>query len=320
MDKIMIRKIYGLIALGAFLWLLPSVGLGQCNVSIGTTSYPSINDALNAAGPSTIINVSGTCNDIVTISANKNNIALNGGKTAIITCQDPVPANVCATQGNIMIFGKQILITGFEIKGGLDGIEVLQGGSARIEANNIHDTERFGIAVAQDSFATILSNTINNNGVNPDLPVRAGIAVSDNSSAYVGILTLADTVAQGNTIQNNPTGVFVSHSSTARIIGNVISNNTDDGIMVMRASQADISDNTIDDNGQNGIFVSQGSGVNLGNDTGNTIFDIPNSGTNGAKGLSCSIGGYVDGVVGTLRGIHGRYGFSKGCFNSVKLK
>jgi hypothetical protein len=68
--------------------------------------------------------------------------------------------------------------------------------------------------------------------------------------------------------------------------------------MVIRASQADISDNTIDDNGQNGIFVSQGSGFNLGNDTGNTIFDLPNSGINGAIGLSCSIGGYVDGVKG----------------------
>jgi hypothetical protein len=90
MEEMRIRKIFGLIALGAFLWLLPSVGLGQCDVFIGTTQYPSINAALNAAGPFTTINVSGTCNEIVPVLAHKNHITLNGGGTATITCQPRV--------------------------------------------------------------------------------------------------------------------------------------------------------------------------------------------------------------------------------------
>ena len=115
-----------------------------------------------------------------------------------------------------------------------------------------------------------------------------------------------------------PDGIILRGSACARIVGNTISNNTDDGIKVVEASVADIAGNLIDGNGQNGIFVSQGSGVNLGNDTGDTIFDLPNSGTNGDKGLSCSIGGYVDGLLGTLDGLHGALRISKGCFNSVR--
>jgi hypothetical protein len=88
-------------------------------------------------------------------------------------------------------------------------------------------------------------------------------------------------------------------------------------IIVQKVSQADISSNIIDDNGQSGIFVTQNSGVNIGKDTGDTIFNLPNSGNNGDKGLSCSIGGYVDGRLGTLSGAHGPLGISKGCFNSV---
>jgi len=115
-----------------------------------------------------------------------------------------------------------------------------------------------------------------------------------------------------------PDGIILRGSACARIVGNTISNNTDDGIKVVEASVADIAGNLIDGNGQNGIFVSQGSGVKLGNDdTATTIFNLPNSGTNGDKGLSCSIGGYVDGFLGTLDGLHGAVGISKGCFNSL---
>ena len=47
------------------------------------------------------------------------------------------------------------------------------------------------------------------------------------------------------------------------------------------------------------------------------IFDPPNSGTDDNKGLSCSIGGYVDGVLGTLNGLQSPLKISKGCFNSI---
>lgn len=303
MEKVKIRKIYCFIALGAFLWLLPSVGLGQCNVSIGATTYPSINAAVSAAVLGDTINVSGTCSETVYILVNKNWIYLNGGGTATI-------------QGMVVITGRQIFITRFNITGGTDGIQVAQGGTATINGNTIYNTGRFGIAVVQESFATIVNNTIHDTGVNPNLRVRGGIHVGDSSSATIGFSAPTDTVASPNIIRNNPNGIILSRSASARIVGNTISNNTDNGIMVTGTCQGEIADNFIDGNGQDGIFVSQGSGVNLGF-IANPIFDLPNSGTNGNKGLSCSIGGYVDGLLGTLDGLHGALGISKGCINSV---
>jgi parallel beta-helix repeat protein len=321
MQKVKIKIICSLVVLVAFLWLLPSVGLAQsCNATIfGGSSYTSINAAI-AALPATPtypfyyppINVSGTCNEIVRIPPYKNNINLIGvgppAPVPTINCFDPNPTNYCATQGTIQIMGKQIIIKGFNITGGVDGIQVTQGGTATIRENNIYSNGRFGIIVVQDSFGTIINNEIYDNGMNPAFPSTAGIMVTDNSAAWIGLLSSTDAVASPNTIQNNSSGIVVRSSSFARIIGNTIIDNTGDGIMVQKVSHADICSNIIDGNGQNGIFVTQNSGVNLGKDTGTTIFDLPNSTTtgNGAYGLNCSIGGYADGRLGTLKGT-GRY-------------
>ena len=317
MKKIKVKKICGLMVLVAFLWLLPSVGLGQCNVSIGATSYPSINAAVSAAVFGDTINVSGTCTEIVYILANKSNITLNGGGTATIICQSPISPSVCSTTGNVLILGKMITIRGFNITGGLAAIQIVQGASATINGNNIYGTQKNGMLV-HGSSATILNNTIHDTGLNPDYHNNTGIEVTDNASAWIGVSNALNTVAIPNVIQNNQNGIRVRRGANAVIVGNTISNNTDNGIEVVEGSVANIADNLIDGNGQNGILVSQGSGVNLGNDdTATTIFNLPNSGTNGDKGLSCSIGGYVDGVLGTLHGLHGALGISKGCFNSV---
>ncbi len=304
--------------LAAFLWLLPSVGLGQCNVSIAATSYPSINAAVSAAVFGDTINVSGTCTENVLISANKANITLNGGGAATIICQSPIPPSVCSTTGNVMILGKTITIRGFNITGGLAAIQIIQGASATITGNNIYGTHKNGMLVGHGSYATILNNTIHDTGLDPNYHNNTGIEVSDNAIAWIGVPNAISTVAIPNVIQNNQNGIRVRRGADAVIVGNTISNNTDNGIEVVEGSVANIADNLIDGNGQNGILVSQGSGVNLGNDdTATTLFNLPNSGTNGYKGLSCSIGGYVDGVLGTLHGLHGALGISKGCFNSV---
>jgi parallel beta-helix repeat protein len=332
MEKVKINIICSLVVFVAFLWLLPSIGLAQpCNATVsGGSSYPSINAAIAALPPTPTypfyyppINVSGTCNEIVRIPPYKNNISLIGvgppAPVPTINCSDPNPTNYCATQGTIQIMGKQITIRGFNITGGVDGIQVTQGGTATIRENNIYSNGRFGIIVVQDSFGTIINNEIHNNGMNPTFPSTAGIMVTDNSAAWIGLLSSTDAVASPNTIQNNSSGIVVRGSSYARIIGNTIIDNTGDGIMVQKVSHADICSNIIDGNGQNGIFVTQNSGVNLGKDTGDTIFDLPNSGTNGDKGLRCSIGGYADGRLGTLTGVgkHNATEFTKDCIDSL---
>jgi parallel beta-helix repeat protein len=111
----------------------------------------------------------------------------------------------------------------------------------------------------------------------------------------------------------------VTRLSSARIVGNTVSGNVGNGITVERVSQADISANTINGNDRNGIFVTQNSGVNLGNDTGDTIFDKPNYTTaeNGLFGLKGTMGGYADGWLGTLDGLRGRVFFDLRSVNST---
>ena len=170
-----------------------------------------------------------------------------------------------------------------------------------------------GIVIVRNSYATITNNMIHNNSF-------AGIVISEHAAAAIGFLAPSDTTAKPNNIDSNGTGIHISNNSSARIVGNTISNNTVNGIQVAEVSHARISSNVINGSGQNGIFVTQNSGVNLGNDTGSTIYDSPNSTAinNGDKGLKCTTGGYADGRLGTLNGSGPNpTSFTSNCINSL---
>ncbi len=306
MGKIKMVSIFCLIVLGSFLWILP---LKAQTVSVNCDTGGSLQTAIRATStPGTTFYVTGTCNENITISEPRERFTLDGGGTATINGLD-------LTTATIQILAPGVTIRGFTILGGNNGIMVYRGGAATIESNTIQNTGGIGIQVNQNGFARIVNNMIRNNLSN-------GIVVMENSYARIGFLTGSDTIASPNTIENNgDNGIYVGRSSSARIVGNIIRNNTNDGIQVDRVSQADICDNTIDGNGQNGIFVAHNSGVDLGKNTGTTIFDLPNTTTvnNGDKGVRCSIGGYVDGRLGTLKGLgkHDATDFSKDCIDSL---
>lgn len=294
----------GLLLFGVFLWALPSTEAVTINVDCSTGGV--LQTAIYGASAGDIISVTGTCNENVVIPPPKINITLDGGGNATIKGPD-------ATTTTISVLGKMITIKGFIISGGYDGITVVWNASATIDTNTIKNTGQNGIIVAENSFVSIMNNMISNNP-------RWGIAVADGSSAYIGFPYPYVTVASPNTIEDNGSnGIQVFRSSSARIVGNTIRNNDGNGITVARVSHADISDNTIDGNGNNGIFVSQNSGINLGNDSGTTIFDLPNYTTvkNGYRGIWCEIGGYADGRRGTLNGINGVGGHDGSCINST---
>lgn len=94
-----------------------------------------------------------------------------------------------------------------------------------------------------------------------------------------------------------------------------------DGIQVLRDSHADIAGNTTSGNGGDGIEVSENSTVQLGEDTGATIFESPNSGSgsgNTGNGVKCTNGGLGDGVLGSLTGNSGAKSFPVGCTDSIQ--
>ncbi len=209
-------------------------------------------------------------------------LTLNGNETATI-------AAAVTTQPVILAEAHDI-IEGFTISGGLYGVAIVGGGAA------------------------IANNTIKNN-------TDAGILVTDNATAFIGILTLNDTTASPNLITNNGgNGIRVIRSSSARIVGNTISKNGADGILVDRVSQADISDNAIDDNSLNGIAVSENSCINLGNDD-TTIFGLPNYTytKNLLAGIACHVGACVTGFEGGLNGVKGVLTTDSSCVKNIQI-
>jgi len=303
MEKKKTKLLCDFIVFGAFLLLLPSVGLGQTTVNC---PGDNLQTAINNAVFGTTISVNGTCNESIVIGFDKTGITLDGGGAATINGTDPIEAT-------IRVYSRLASIKGLNITGSFYGILVEKGGNAAIDGNNVHPSGGMGIVIVRNSYATITNNTIHNNSF-------AGIVISEHAAAAIGFLAPSDAAAKPNNIDSNGTGIFVSNNSSARIVGNTISNNTGNGIQVAEVSHARISSNVINGNGQNGIFVTQNSGVNLGNDTGSTIYDLPNSTTvnNGGYGLKCTTGGYADGRLGTLNGTSPNpTSFTSNCINSL---
>jgi len=308
------KKFQALTGLSVFIFGFSFVlSIGEARtINVNCNDGRAIQRGLKVARAGDTLLVSGICNENVVIEEELHNITIDGQGTATINGPDP-------TDHTIFVKGRGITIRGFTITGGRNGILVGRGGTALIDTNTIQNTGNNGILLNQDSSARIINNTIQNNP-------NAGIVVSENSSVRIGFLTNQDTDASPNTIQNNSDqGIIVSRSSSARIVGNTISNNGlasgSDGIIVTRASQAEISSNTIDGNGRHGIFLNLNSAVSLGDDTGDTIFDLPNSTTvgseNGDRGIRCVTGGAVDGRLGTLNGTNGATLFAVNCINSL---
>jgi len=256
------------ILLFLFLFFLPRVEAKT--IKVDCDKGKTIQKKVDKAKPGDVIEVSGTCNERVSIGEQLHNITIDGGGTATIISTDP-------TRSTILVRGTGIIIKGFTITGGSNGIILVRGGMARI-----------------------VFNTIENN-------FSRGISLQEGSSARIGFLLARDTVASPNNIINNARdGIRVQIGSSARIVGNNISNNGDDGIEVSRGSYAIISDNDIDGNGDEGIEVNRMSGVNLGSDSGDGIFQKPNRSDvtpNGDFGFTGFLRCLVDGRLGTLNGV-----------------
>jgi parallel beta-helix repeat protein len=270
-----------------------------------TCSIGNLQGTINGTQPGNVITVAGSCSGNIVIRNDLQRIVLDGGGTAVIQAADPnSPA--------LSIRGKGVTVQGFTIIGGSVGIEVNRGSNAVINNNIIQNTDGHGIVVDQLGFAVITNNVITNNP-------GAGIWVSESSTARIGFNQETETVASLNTIQNNAIGVIVSNASSARIVGNNISNNTGDGIEVLRNSQADIASNAISGNGGDGIEIGEDSFIQLGEDTGSSIYNLPNSTVtnNSGFGINCTTGGVADGRQGTLSGASSATNFAASCLNSL---
>jgi hypothetical protein len=121
-----------------------------------------------------------------------------------------------------------------------------------------------------------------------------------------------------NTIRNNGgPGVNIERGSVAWIVGNTIGNNKGSGIVLHRNAQADVMANVINANGGDAIAVLYNSAINLRSEPRK---DGPNQTAeeNGGVAIRCSVGGFVDGPLGTLAGKQGAKAIEHGCVDRVE--
>ena len=265
----------------------------------------SLQAAINNAIPGDTIAVAGSCNENIALANDQRRIALDGGGTAFISA----PSNASPA---LNVRGKGILIQGFTISGGSIGIHVNRGSNAVLNNNTIQNSGGNGVVVDELAFAAITNNTIRNN-------TGAGIFVSENSTARIGFNLDTEITASPNIIQSNGIGIAVMNNSSARIVGNTISNNSGDGIFLTRSAQSDISSNTISGNGGDGINFSDGSVIQLGEDSGTSIYESPNTtgSANTGFGIKCTDGGVASGRIGTVTGSGGATNFESSCVNDL---
>jgi parallel beta-helix repeat protein len=266
--------------------------------------------------PGDTILVSGTCRESVFIQPEMTRIVLIGLKSPTIWHPGGNPPPGPARHA-VYIRGRMITIKGFRIVRGEDGIHLSGPASAVIDSNIIARNTGRGVHLDKGSVAQLVNNRITENG-------GGGIHVAEQSYARIGFLIPPDSIARPNIIENNGgVGVQIERGSSAWIVANTIAGNNGPGIAIDRSSEADVVANTINGNYGDGIVATHNSGVNL-ESTGSPRHDGPNRTDSALKnrgvGVRCSIGGYVDGPLGTLSGVRGAKQIDQRCVDRVRTR
>ena len=283
-------------------------GAHAATVTVDCDAGNSLNSAVRSAKPGDTILVTGTCKEQVSIPPEVMNITLDGQKKTTIVH----PGGTQVSPHALYNRGKEVTIKNFTVTGGLDGIHLSGPASAVIDGNHVVKNAGRGIHIDKGSIVRILNTTVEQSGL-------IGIDVTGASYAYIGVFIPRVRALAPNTIRNNGgPGINIERSSGAWIVGNTIANNKESGIAIHRNAQADVIANVISANGGDGITVSYGSGVNLNSEPRR---DGPNQTAagqnNGGAGIRCTIGGYVEGPLGSLAGAKGGKAFDSGCVDRV---
>ena len=281
-------------------------GAGAATVSVDCDAGGTIQAALGNVKPGDTVQASGTCREQVSFHPELTRITLDGQKKTTIQH----PGKGAPSPHTVFIRGNDIQIRGITVIGGLDGIHLAGPASAEIDGAVVMKTNRAGIHADKGSIVRILNTTVQDAGA-------MGIDVTGTSLAYIGVRIPRIPALSPVTVRNSAgAGIVVERVSGAWIVGNTISNNKGPGIEVHRNAHADVIGNTINANGGDAITVSFGSGVNLQSAPRK---DGPNQTTeeNGGVAIRCSVGGFVDGPLGTLAGKQGAKAVDGGCVDRL---
>jgi nitrous oxidase accessory protein NosD len=199
-------------------------------IKVNCNKGKTISDALSKANSGDTINVSGICNENITITKDRINLiadintTIRGGGSDVITLD-----NV-----------RGIVIVGFLIEDGGFGL-ALNASSASCSNILLQDNLAYsGIYVADNSHLTLKQSVVKNN--------KMGVAVYRNSSLVINDSQCSD---------NTENGLDIWYSSTARASNNNIEGNGKIGIQVGAGSSVRLSGNHISGNRESGIGLTQ---------------------------------------------------------------
>ena len=277
-------------------------------VSVDCDKGGTIQAALGNVKPGDTVMVSGTCKEQVSFNPELVRITLDGQKKTTIQH----PGKGAASPHTVFIRGKDIFIKGITVMGGLDGIHLAGPASAELDGNVVVKAARAGIHADKGSIVRILNNTVQESGA-------YGIDITGVSLAYIGVRIPRIPARSPNTIRNNGgPGVNIERSSEAWIVGNTIADNKGSGIAVHRNAHADVIANVINANGGDAITASYNAGINLRSEPRK---DGPNrtEQENAGVAIRCSVGGFVDGPLGTLLGKQGAKAIDSGCVDRIAV-
>ncbi|MDX1811523.1 MAG: hypothetical protein R3240_06220 [Gammaproteobacteria bacterium] len=142
-------------------------------VDVDCTSK-SLQSAIYDASSGDVLNVTGTCNESITIT--KNDLTIIGNNAVISGSALPFPMNLLTVDG-----AKRVYISGFKIEYGLFGMSIVNGASVHVSNTNIVDNI-IGINVNGNAQIKLRDVDITDNGPHK---MAVGLEVNDNSVVQV---------------------------------------------------------------------------------------------------------------------------------------
>ncbi len=296
---------------------------GTVNGLTAASGYPTIQAAINVASPGDTVRVetgkgyseADTVDGSLTIEADAGQKPVDQSSTAGVGTGFIIPSSVTGVTISgltiknfgvgIEVASSSATIVGNSISGNSTfGIHVVGGatigGTSAGAGNSLSGNGYDGIFVDSSADATILGNSITDNGDNPN-----GASDYDDGIDVFGEATIGGTSAgAGNTISSaNDDGIFLNDYASATILGNSIADNGWGGIELN--GEATIggtssgAGNVISGNTSVGIAVDQAaSAIISGNSTVNDVIGIEDDGEATIGGTSRGAGNDVSGNRG----------------------
>ncbi len=199
----------------------------------------TLSDAIRFADPGDTIQVTGTCQETVTITTDR--LTIDGQGSAIIDGGGfPVGS---ALAGVININGASgVHLTGLTVQNGPNGFLILRGASARLTDVTSRDNADEGLQVIENATATFSGTMLSGNNGDDGIGVfRTSSLTLDNDSVV-------------SVFNNGDDGIAISANSSQSASNSTIqaSNNGDDGISVFSSVSVSMTNDTVslDNNGR----------------------------------------------------------------------